>query len=688
MLAEKDLTDPQGLHDLMTLRGGTRVVTGLELLFPEGGANGLSFEEESMLGEHICRSTDESGALILRQCVPVQQNGAVAAVLCGTIDLTQLPHLFYAQEYGESMQFYILEAETGQFLLDTWHDRLTKKSELSGRKPGRGYSKEKFDADLAARQTGHTVFRSNTAGENFYTSYTAIPVEDWMLLVTVPASVAFSYAGDILWFLYVMTALLVASFAVYFVWIVRDMRRDQKESERKLENIHYILDVEKNLFQAHTDPVYFRDALRRIAAYLPAEEAFFWAMEDEQATERRWWSSSGVDRLDRSARLVKLFPKIYDILVQTGSFHRYGLLSDETISAEERRLLREVGISSLMMLPVKKRDGELVGVLGAANLLQRWDSTEPLEQVALSFSITAEQYDSYRRMAEMSQIDAMTGLMNRNGYHNAIDALANERLSTFACVYADANSLHEINNHLGHQEGDEMLITVAQVLRKCFPDDNIYRIGGDEFVVLCCDRTEHEVYDAAERVQEEMRKNHYALSIGIAWRASDIRINEIVDAAEISMRADKQRYYEGSGRQRLMRLLDEKNAQMILEKQDMATFLSVLAPQFKGVYFVDLGRDSVRHIFIPAYFEKILREENDCFSKSLIIYAEQLVKPLYRARFREVCDYEALERRLNAGEVPELVYEKIDGSRLQLQVRKVHNDNRRRNETLWIFMDI
>ena len=47
----------------------------------------------------------------------------------------------------------------------------------------------------------------------------------------------------------------------------------------------------------------------------------------------------------------------------------------------------------------------------------------------------------------------------------------------------DAVGLHEINNHLGHEAGDHMLRSIADGIRKYFPDDCAYRIGGDEFVL-------------------------------------------------------------------------------------------------------------------------------------------------------------------------------------------------------------
>lgn len=287
VLSQYDLTDHEAVWTFLQTMDGAEVVTRLELLLPgdlllgEHGslfelAGQRSFAREAEQGGHICWEKDETdGSIILRQYVPIEQNGETAAVLRGTIDLTQLPHLFYAQEYGEDMQLYILERGSGQFLLDTWHDTLTTREGLEGRKPARGYSREQFDQDIAAGRAGVTVFRSETTGENFYTSYAPVDVQDWMVMVTVPDRVAFAHARQMLRASYALMFGLILSFLAYLFWTMRDLRRDQRASEQKLKNIRYILDVEKNLFQALTDPACFHSALQKIMEFLFRRSGLF-----------------------------------------------------------------------------------------------------------------------------------------------------------------------------------------------------------------------------------------------------------------------------------------------------------------------------------------------------------------------------------------------------------------------------
>lgn len=692
VLSRQDLTDYEAVGNFLNAMDGAKVVTRLELLLSgdlllgdDGSLTDVSgqrsFAQEAERGSHICWQKGETeGSIILRQCVPIEQNGETAAVLCGIVDLTRIPNLFYAQEYGTEMQLYILERSSGQFLLDTWHDKLTTRTSLRGRKPARGYSLEQFDRDVAEGRVGTTVFQSSTTGEYFYTSYAPVEEADWMVMVTVPDRVVFAYAERLLRVFYALIAGMILIFLAYFFWTLRDVRRDRRARERELENIRYILDVEKNLFQAQTDPACFYSALEKIAEFLPAERAFFWAMDGYAPRQKRWWSSGTGESLERGAWFQTKFPGLLKQLQEQGSVICY-----HAVQPEEQALFQELHANSLMMIPVRKRDGSLTGILGAAGLTQSGERAEPLEQVAVSFSVTSEQYDAYRRLDRLSRMDTMTGLQNWNGFHHALHILESEQMNSFACVYVDANGLHEINNRLGHAAGDEMLVQIAEALNASFPDDGIYRVGGDEFVVLCRNRAEQEVRDRAGHAQQQIQQDCYEISFGVAWRDQDIKLPEIVRDAEQAMRASKQRYYESPERERYLRLLDEKTAQMFSRQQDMETFLSVLAPQFKGVYFVDLALDSIRYLFIPSYFKKILAEKDGKFSKGLLLYARQLARAEYYEAFAQLCDYGALRERLDHGDTPELIYQKNDGSWLQLRV--IRTAAGQKQETLWIFTE-
>lgn len=100
------------------------------------------------------------------------------------------------------------------------------------------------------------------------------------------------------------------------------------------------------------------------------------------------------------------------------------------------------------------------------------------EELQLSYHTADHSEDYYNH-------DVLTHLYTRCKYEHDLKVFQLANYARLTCIYMDAVGLHEINNHLGHEAGDHMLRSIADGIRKYFPDDCAYRIGGDEFVLLC-----------------------------------------------------------------------------------------------------------------------------------------------------------------------------------------------------------
>lgn len=287
-----------------------------------------------------------------------------------------------------------------------------------------------------------------------------------------------------------------------------------------------------------------------------------------------------------------------------------------------------------------------------------------------------------------SNHDILTGLCNRNRFEMDVRELSCSDYRSIACIYIDVIGLHEINNYLGHEAGDEMLKSVAAAMRRIFSHDSLYRIGGDEFVILMPNRSFYDVWSAADRLRALLKESEYEISLGIQIADDPRRLMDTVTEAETSMRQDKQSYYQRNGKARQLRGLNEKLEQILIEKRDADNFLRVLSPRFKGVYIVDLRTDKMRNIYIPDYFSELIAKANGRFSAALHEYCETLVAPAYRELFMQLCSYDYLRSRLRTGEVIENVYQKIDGSSVYVLVMSYSFDASHRSETLWIFSDM
>ena len=106
----------------------------------------------------------------------------------------------------------------------------------------------------------------------------------------------------------------------------------------------------------------------------------------------------------------------------------------------------------------------------------------------------------FNQLAENAEIDALTGLQNRRGFEQAIVALDIPPNLPLAVIFGDLNDLKKVNDTLGHKQGDKLIVTTASLLKNACPrSGRLFRIGGDEFVMLVPNFT---ATLAKERVQE------------------------------------------------------------------------------------------------------------------------------------------------------------------------------------------
>lgn len=154
-----------------------------------------------------------------------------------------------------------------------------------------------------------------------------------------------------------------------------------------------------------------------------------------------------------------------------------------------------------------------------------------------------------RSVFHMSVTDQVTGLSNRSAFEKYLNESEPHTFSHTVCVYIDINGLHELNNKQGHEAGDKLLQSVAECLRAQFPDDGLYRIGGDEFVVFS--KADAAVCEARMRaVSESLAAQGYSISYGIAVCEAANGLRELVQEADEKMLGSKRAYYAEHDRRR------------------------------------------------------------------------------------------------------------------------------------------
>lgn len=137
----------------------------------------------------------------------------------------------------------------------------------------------------------------------------------------------------------------------------------------------------------------------------------------------------------------------------------------------------------------------------------------------------------------LAKVDPLTALLNRQSYYR--DVRQGER-TIAGVVSVDMNELKRINDTQGHKAGDEALQAIAAVLREhCGQGGSVYRVGGDEFVILYTGASEALIAEAVERMRQKLSETPYTCAFGCAMVTPGRSVDEAVIEADRNMYADK-----------------------------------------------------------------------------------------------------------------------------------------------------
>jgi diguanylate cyclase (GGDEF)-like protein len=117
--------------------------------------------------------------------------------------------------------------------------------------------------------------------------------------------------------------------------------------------------------------------------------------------------------------------------------------------------------------------------------------------------------------------DALTGILNRRGFTEAAErelARASRYNRPFVLAYVDVRGLKTVNDTEGHLMGDELIKTVADLMKESArADDVVGRIGGDEFALLLGEQTAESAEPVVRRIRARVGEARAAMEISVPW---------------------------------------------------------------------------------------------------------------------------------------------------------------------------
>ena len=209
--------------------------------------------------------------------------------------------------------------------------------------------------------------------------------------------------------------------------------------------------------------------------------------------------------------------------------------------------LKRQGIHSIIVIPIYN-EGEVIAFMGIDNppLLTLEYALSILEIMRAFIISCIKRRNTMRKLEDMSYKDALTKIGNRFAMRDCVDSI--DKKQSIGVVYCDVTGLKYVNDTMGHEAGDRLILNACGCLTDVFGVDAVFRIGGDEFLVICTQIDENTLIKRITELKELMNERSVNMAAGVIWSENVITgFDEMLREAEDKMYADKARYYKEKG---------------------------------------------------------------------------------------------------------------------------------------------
>ena len=291
--------------------------------------------------------------------------------------------------------------------------------------------------------------------------------------------------------------------------------------------------------------------LTQIGEFLVSDRAYVFEIKDELMNNTHEWTAPGISpQLEKLQQLdlslisdwLPFFEKNDCIIIDdVEQLQKTNPAAYATLHAQE--------ITFLIAAPIFL-DNKLAGYIGIDN----YDSEKIKNSsyLLLSMSIFLSYAIRHRNHVDMlhrlSYHDLLTNALNRNAFMDVLSQFRPGQYASAGIIYIDINGMKEINDFYGHHQGDKILITTVAKVFNLFKPDELFRIGGDEFVIITYDLTETDFYEKFNLLRNifcEKTNLPFSIATGSCWVKSPSDLNSLLQQADSAMYTDKKKFYYG-----------------------------------------------------------------------------------------------------------------------------------------------
>ena len=287
--------------------------------------------------------------------------------------------------------------------------------------------------------------------------------------------------------------------------------------------------------------------LRIISGYFDGDRSYIVQIDEKRnvCTNTYEYAMNGVTAEKDNLQEVPM--EMLDIWMD--SFRKNGLYYIPDIEEEQGQpyyeTLKMQDITRLLAVPLNS-DGKIIGFLGVDNPRLHYEDHTLLSSIQYFLTDSLKAKERKARLQYMSYRDMLTTLYNRNRYIQVLEGMQAKTVIKTGVAYIDINGLKRVNDLYGHEAGDRLIINTARSMLAILPE-NAYRVGGDEFVLICFDMDEMIFRSKVRDICDSIAAKRISVSVGAVWEESSSELETMLRRADDLMYAEKKKYYEEHG---------------------------------------------------------------------------------------------------------------------------------------------
>ena len=391
------------------------------------------------------------------------------------------------------------------------------------------------------------------AGEEYYAAVFPVGINDWFVVVTVPHDEIMVPLYNLYKAMLVITVfLLLFGFGISYLAArqIASPIRNISQQYARMASGDFSGSLHENLPQR-------RDEIGELArGYQQINHSLNRTISELEAGEQRFRMITDnmvdlVSLTDLKGYMQYVSPS-HETITGWKVRHIVGRCAFDSMHPDDVQAARKVYESAIL----SKQPGIATYRIKRADGDYRWLETvgKPLldGQGKVVSMITAsrdihERRQNEERIRYMAEHDTLTGIYNRSYFENQLQILDEQLLVPVSLIMCDIDGLKFVNDTLGHQAGDELLLTAAEIISNIAPEDStVARIGGDEFGILLPDYSAKLANYIADNIRKAIaehnvtRSNILSMSLGTVCRATlDLSMAAVFKEANQQMDREK-----------------------------------------------------------------------------------------------------------------------------------------------------